>query len=366
MNLLIKPASSLCNMKCEYCFYHDESTHRDVAFKGLMNEEIVENLIRKVFEAEQEYVLFAFQGGEPTLAGLDFFKNFVHKVNQYNILKIPVEYTLQTNGIVIDESWAHFLRENKFLIGLSFDGAYALHNKMRYDVKGQATYKQVLKTLKLFNQYGVEYNVLSVVTQQMADNIHEVYYELKKNGVKFMQFIPCLNPLDCEETLSYTLTNDKYYEFLVNLFDLWYKDFMNKEYYSVRYFDNLFYIYVGQSAEQCGMQGHCNIQFVVEGNGDVYPCDFYCLDKYLLGNIKAMSFEQLISTTTATNFINDSIGYSEECKKCEAFKLCQSGCRRYKDKNGKYIYCDAFKKFYPKLMERFPIIDEKLKNGFLQ
>ncbi len=360
LNLLIKPASSLCNMRCKYCFYHDESAHRDVAFRGIMQKETADALIEKVFECEKQSVLFAFQGGEPTLAGLDFFKAFVAKVRQTNKNRVPVQYTLQTNGLTMNDEWAQFLRANKFLVGLSFDGAIKVHDNLRIDAAGKGTYRRVVQASRVMDKYGVDYNILAVVTPDVARNIDKVYAEMKKRGFRYLQFIPCLNPLDCDEILEYTLTNEDYKYFLKTLFSLWYKDFMAGEYYSIRYFDNLYFLFDGKGAEQCGMQGHCNIQFVVEGDGAVYPCDFYCLDEYLLGNIREKSFRELFASAAGQKFLKSSAGFDGECKTCRCFSLCRSGCRRYKWE-GRYIYCDAFRAFYEDLEQKLPLVRKKLQ-----
>lgn len=362
LNLLIKPASDSCNMRCKYCFYHDETSHRDVAFKGMMSDELAKTLIGKAFAYEKKAVLFAFQGGEPTLAGLDFFKNFVREVDCIKPAGARVSYTLQTNGLCIDAEWAAFLKEKKFLVGLSCDGARRFHDGMRRDCRNKPTYDRVIRAAKIMDAFGVDYNILTVVTAEIARNIGKVYSDLKRHGFRYLQFIPCLNPLDVEEELPYSPGNDDYLYFLSTLFDLWMKDFRKGDYYSIRYFDNLYYMFCGESAEQCGMQGHCNIQFVVEGNGDVYPCDFYCLDEYLLGNIKTDSFDMLSRSMSAKSFLSDTAGFDAECRTCRCFKLCRSGCRRYK-KQGSYIYCRAFKDFYSRLSEGLPEIRAILQSG---
>ncbi len=359
LNLLIKPASGSCNMRCKYCFYHDELEHRDVSYRGIMQKDTAEILIKKVFEQEDQSVLFAFQGGEPMLAGLDFFESFVKKVRESNINNIQVSYTIQTNGLLMDTKWAKFLRDNRFLVGLSYDSL--IHDRFRLDVCGKGTREKVVRAAKLMEKYGVEFNILTVVTPKVARNIDKIYADMKRKRLRYLQFIPCLNPLGREENLEYTLGNDDYLYFLKTLFLLWYKDFMSGNYISIRYFDNLYSLYVGQRAEQCGMDGHCNIQYVVEGDGDVYPCDFYCLDEYCLGNIRKKSFLELRNGNFARKFIQESAGYSAKCKDCKCFYLCRCGCRRYQ-KDGEYIYCNAFLGFYNDLEEKLPKIREKLNS----
>lgn len=359
LNLLIKPASGLCNLRCKYCFYLDELSHRDVPSRGIMQKNTADILIEKAFEQEKQAVLFAFQGGEPMIAGLDFFKSFVKKVRETNKNRIGVSYSIQTNGLLLNPQWAKFLRENKFLVGLSYDSL--IHDRFRPDLSGRGTHDRVVRAAKTLEKYGVDFNVLTVVTADAARNIGKVYEDMKRKRFRYLQFIPCLNPLGCEENLKHTLGNDDYLYFLKTLFSLWYDDLMSGNYVSIRYFDNLYSLYVGQGAEQCGMSGQCSIQYVIEGDGDVYPCDFYCLDEYCLGNIRENSFAELCSGMPARKFMQKSAGFPLKCKTCKCFYLCRSGCRRYQ-RDGEYIYCNAFLEFYSDLEEKLPKIREKLKS----
>ena len=365
LSVLIKPASSLCNMRCTYCFYHNEAEHRDVASTGIMSDETVDNLIRKAFAASRDGVFFAFQGGEPTLAGLAFFKKFVSKVEAVNARKDPVVYTLQTNGLNIDAEWAVFLRDHHFLVGLSCDGDEVIHNALRPDAAGKGTFDRVVAAAACMKKYGVEFNILTVVTRQVAKKIKRVYAAFRKQGFQYLQFIPCIAPLGDEAYAQFVPSDAEYSKFLIRLFRVWYADFERGKYCSIRYFDNLYHIYKGQGAEQCGMQGHCNIQFVIEGNGDVYPCDFYCLDEYLLGNINRMTFGELAASENAKTFIGVSYAQSDKCRACEYAKYCCNGCRRYRE-DGEFRYCEASRRFYAEFVERLPEMDQMLKSGYVK
>ena len=195
LSVLIKPASSLCNMRCTYCFYHDEAEHRDVAFRGIMSSEIAECIIKRAFAESADGVFFAFQGGEPTLAGLEFFENFVRKVKEVNLKNAPVIYTIQTNGLTMDARWAVFLRNNGFLVGLSCDGDKFVHDLLRPDASGKGTYKRVIAAAECMKKYRVDFNILTVVTKNVAKNIKKVYASFKKHGFSYMQFIPCIAPI---------------------------------------------------------------------------------------------------------------------------------------------------------------------------
>jgi uncharacterized protein len=168
LNFLIKPASSLCNMRCRYCFYEDEAVNRAEASTGRMTTETVDCLIQQAFAAldnRNSSVTFAFQGGEPTLAGLDYYRYFVEKVYQHNANHVHVNFAIQTNGLMIDEQWAVFLAENRFLVGISIDGTKALHDELRPDAFGRSTWARVTKALSLLQKNKVDTNILCVVTR---------------------------------------------------------------------------------------------------------------------------------------------------------------------------------------------------------
>ncbi|MBQ2732873.1 MAG: SPASM domain-containing protein [Clostridia bacterium] len=350
-------------MRCAYCFYHDETERREVACRGIMSSATADALITKAFEYSKDGVLFAFQGGEPTLAGLDFFERFVKRVKEVNVNNAPVVYTLQTNGLTMNGDWAAFLHNNHFLVGLSCDGDKMVHNALRTDNGGKGTFDRVSKAAECMKKFRVEFNILTVVTKSVAKNIKKVYSSFKRHGYDYLQFIPCIAPFDNDEYSEFVPDNDEYYTFLTGLFESWYEELSNGKYRSIRYFDNLYNIYKGFGAEQCGMQGHCSLQFVIEGDGDVYPCDFYCLDEYRLGNINEMSFPQLAASPNAVRFLGEPNVCAEKCASCEYSLYCLNGCRRYREGNG-YRYCEASRRFYPKFTEKLPAIDRIIRNGY--
>ncbi len=361
ISVLIKPSSSKCNLKCKYCFYHDVSNKREVKDYGFMEEETAKKLIDRAFQfvGDDGVVSFAFQGGEPTLIGLEFYKTFVSYVNLTKN-NITIHYSFQTNGIVIDEKWANFFKENNFLIGLSIDGTKEIHNINRVDSLGKDTFKQVLQTAKLFDKIGVQYNVLTVVTKGLAKKINSVYSFYKKHNFNYLQFIPCIDNFG-EEMSSYSLTTKQYSEFLIQLFNLWFEDAKNNNRISIRFFDNILRMYLGMPAESCDMRGFCSFQHVVESNGDVYPCDFYVVDNYFVGNIKDISFDEMHKKEISQTFIKESVQANEKCEKCKYYKLCRNGCKRHRVNNlGDEInvnkYCEAYYEFYSSTNKQFYLI----------
>ncbi|NLP48565.1 MAG: SPASM domain-containing protein [Clostridiales bacterium] len=361
LSIMIKPASGMCNMRCTYCFYCDITEKRSVKHYGFTDPETMHNIISKAFGIAKRSISFVFQGGEPTLAGLDFYESFVAKVKQLNKNKISVNYALQTNGLDLDENLIEFFAEHKFLLGLSIDGDAKIHNQNRLDKEGAGSHSRAMRTARLFELYGVDYNILVVVTRQTAKHIEKIYNFYKKNNFRHLQFIPCLAPLGEDPFANpYSPRPDEYEMFLKKLFKLYYKDFMGGNYTSIRFFDNLVNIAMGGQAEQCGLFGYCPGHFIIEGDGSVYPCDFYCVDHWYLGNINELDFLELANSEKMGEFIQSSYHEDHLCKSCEFAALCRGGCRRDRDpalagKAGENIYCDALYNFF---QEAEPAIKE--------
>ncbi len=358
LSIMIKPASSLCNMRCKYCFYHSLAETRESFSYGVMETSTADAIIEKALTfADGQRIFFAFQGGEPLMAGLEFFQYFVEKVKKENKKHSEIIFSLQTNGTLVTEEWADFFVKNKFLIGLSLDGNEKA-NKFRVFSDNSATFANVLSTAELFLNKGVEFNCLIVTTGYTADNIEEIYKWFCDYGFKYLQFIPCLRPFGDKSENELFMTVGQYGDFLIKLFNLYVKDYVRGNYTSVRLLDNLVYQYLGKQPEQCGVLGHCSHQFVVEGNGNLYPCDFYCVDEWLLGNIKDVSFSEAAHSDKAIEFIKESFVIEEKCKSCRYFGLCRAGgCKRSRADRD---YCQAYKRFFDACLPMFRVfIGEK-------
>jgi uncharacterized protein len=329
-------------MKCLYCFYHSLASQRESFSLGFMNEEILEETIKKVFSySDGSRVYLSFQGGEPLLAGIDFFDRAMLFIERYNTKNSETEIVIQTNGLLINEDWCVFFKKHNILIGLSLDGD-EIHNINRISINGEPTFNQVLKNAKLLQKNNISFNILTVVTPQIAKDIKEIYGFFKDNNFKYLQFIPCLKALGSLES-RFCLSSKQYGDFLITLFSLYMADIMNNNYTSIRLFDNFALLAKRLPANQCGMNGHCTHQYVVEGNGSVYPCDFYCLDQYKLGNIKDEDFSSLSKSPIAKNFISESLLLLDKCKKCSYFSLCRGGCKRESLDLDK---CEAYHRFF--------------------
>lgn len=357
LSILLKPASSACNLRCSYCFYADEASVRAVPSYGLMSREVSRALIEKAAGAAEGRISFLFQGGEPTLAGLEFYREFVAHVEKTAPAGLAVQYAIQTNGTLLDGEWCRFFRENHFLVGLSLDGNRECHNRFRQDGAGKGTYDQVVRAARLLEQAEVEFNVLTVVTGYLARHIRSVFASVCKSGFRFQQYIPCLDPLESERGGQwYSLSPAQYGEFLKTLFDLWYQELEQGRYWSIRYFDNLMWMLDGHAPEQCSMRGCCGLQYLVEADGSVYPCDFYGLDRWRLGNVLKSTWAELDGAREELGFIRESQRVPEKCGGCRWYPLCRNGCRRDRlmeeDGLGRNYYCGAYCDFFAYALPR--------------
>lgn len=366
ISILIKPASGSCNMRCKYCFYADEQDNREVASYGMMSIDTMRAMVDKALTYGGRVVSFAFQGGEPTLRGLDFFREFVSYVqNHPDLGHIRVNYALQTNGYLIDEEWCEFFARHRFLIGISLDGTKEIHDRYRVDAAGRGTYNRVMDAIALMKKYHVEYNILTVVTASTARSAQKIYRYFQKNGMDYQQYIECLDPIGAEPGgEEYSLTPKRYGDFLKNLFDAWYQDRRKGKQVYNRYFENLLCMLDGQPPESCSMRGVCAPQWVIEADGSTYPCDFYVLDEWRLGNINTDTFEEMEKNRQEKGFVDVSRTVPEECKACRWYPLCRNGCRRNRmEETGKNYFCEAYREFFDYAYPRLAEIYRRVKTG---
>lgn len=359
-SLLLKPASGTCNMQCKYCFYRDEMVHRACGDCGIMSAEIMEIIIQKALDETEQSCSFIFQGGEPTVAGLSFFEQFVSCADRCNKKSVEIHYSLQTNGYGLDGRWAEFFATNHFLIGLSLDGTEEVHNQCRKDCHGGKTFQKVMETIGIFRAYGVEFNILTVVTSYSVKQVNQIYNFFRRENFVYQQYIECLDTLEVSEGMKeYALTSVQYGDFLIALFKKWCRDLEVGKLVHIRYFENLLMMLSGEQPESCNMRGRCTKQWVVEADGSVYPCDFYALDKWKMGSFQTDSIQEMEAAQNGMQFVESSKQIPEECTLCQWFSICRNGCRRSCDYVGGQRqtnkYCESYKKFFtyavPKLTE---------------
>ena len=291
-------------MRCRYCFYADVAEHRETANHGIMDAATIQAVVDRAFALGPDAeVTFAFQGGEPTCAGLDFFRSFCAYVDAHRAQQ-TVHLAIQTNGYVIDDTWATFLAQHGFLVGVSIDGYPEMHDWLRPDARGAGTMARVLDAVAALRRAGADFNILTVLTDQLARHPQKLYRFYRHHKFDFVQLIPCLPGLD-EASDEYSLEPESFASFYKTFFRLWLEDFKRGERMSVTLFDNVIPLFAGMYPQQCGMLGTCAPQFVVEGNGDVYPCDFYVLDRFRLGNIRTDSLEDMATCDALRAFLDE-------------------------------------------------------------
>lgn len=362
-SFMIKPASSLCNLKCTYCFNEDIASNRCTKSYGIMTEETAKNIILNIYQTlhDGDHINFIFQGGEPTLAGIEFFNSFTNFVAK-QVKKVSVFYSLQTNGTLIDEAWCEFFKKHSFFIGLSIDGTKSNHNFYRADENGNGSYSQVIKTKRLLDKYDLQYNILCTLTNNLAKNPGEVWDNILKENIQFIQFIPCLKNLyddrrDCD------LTPENFYIFYKNLFVKWKNEVLKGNYISVKLFDDIVNLFLFNCPTACGICGNCKIQYVIESDGGVYPCDFYTLDAYCGGNLSKTNIKLIEKNLINTGFLNKKGDKNTICSSCKYLNFCGGGCKRitssaFIDKNAA-DFC-AYQKLLDEILADLCEVSKKL------
>lgn len=340
-------------MQCKYCFYNDVSEHRGHKSFGIMQEETVNAVIEKTLAyAQGGSVTYAFQGGEPLMAGERFFRSFSDKVCSYNTLHTTVNYCVQTNGTLLTDSLCEYLKAQNYLVGISLDGPRRLHDAHRTFANGTGSFDSVRRGMALLRKYDITFNILTVLTHRTVGYLDRLRVFYENCGFDDLQFITCLEPLGAAPfSTEFAMTAEDYFAVNRALFDWYLERNRSGKRLSIRHFDNMMRMLDGQRPELCGTLGYCPGQLVIEGNGNCYPCDFYCDDAHLLGNIRELSPEEMSAGAVMRKFIEESAVADKTCRNCSVVNLCRGGCRRERDVSGNgalslNLYCEGRKKFF--------------------
>lgn len=327
LTVMLKPASGLCQMACEYCFYHDLLEHGAPA-NTFMSRETARQLIARAKESGAQRVHFAFQGGEPLLWGQEHFDDFFADVKEAGI---DATYAVQTNGLCMDEVYAALFAQHDVLVGISLDGDRALHDMARKTPDGKGTHERVMRGITLLKKHGVRYNVLSVISANTARHPAQLYKYYKKIGATHVQLIPCLPPLEKDAPGKYAPTPEALGQFLIGFYRLWREDFKGGQPpFTVREFDQALATLQGR-AGHCGSRGFCTPQLIVESDGSTYPCDFYVLPAYCTGNVHTHTVAQTLQEKGMQRFAADHPSAPALCRTCRFLPVCGGGCRRMRD-----------------------------------
>jgi uncharacterized protein len=363
---MVKPAGSLCNLDCHYCYYLDKSLQYN-SKQPLMSPELLERFTRQYIEAnEVPVVTFLWHGGEPLMQGVDFYRKALELQNRYSSGK-KIENVLQTNGTLLNEEWCKFFAKNNFLIGISIDGPKDIHDTFRLNKAGKPSFEKVMNGINLLKKYKVEFNTLSVVNKLSEKRGSEVYQFLKNTGSHYMQFLPAVEhvveipgrkravivPPEHEgaHIAPWSVSANGYGEFLNEIFDIWVRNDVGQ--YFVQIFDSTLAQYCGIQPGLCSMNETCGEALIVEHNGDVYPCDHFVYPEYKLGNISEMSLREIYLGQKRFDFGMDKRStLPSECMNCEYFTLCRGECPKHRfepvssGEGKKNILCEGFKLFF--------------------
>ena len=348
-SLLIKPASAVCNLDCAYCFYLDREADPYISLPARrMTEETLERMVDSYLFYSYPNSVFAFQGGEPTLAGPAFFEKLCELQKRLGRDGHNVSNALQTNGTLLDERWCHLFTEYNWLIGLSIDGPEEMHDLYRFNKQGRGTFQKVMQGMRLLQKNKVEFNALCVLSQANVDKPREVYKFFRSLDIDYLQFIP-LAEFDKEgRPLPFTITPEQYGRFLCETFDLWWPD---RRKVRIRFFDNIAEALAGQKPGNCTMHETCDSYVVVEYNGDVYPCDFFVERNWKLGNINVDSWPEISRRQSRYRFAAKKTLAHPECQVCDYQSICHGGCPKLRHgQQGRFedldYFCQAYKMIY--------------------
>ncbi len=349
-SLLIKPSSADCNLRCNYCFYlgkgpslYPETTrHR-------MSEKVLEATIASYLATHQPQYSFGWQGGEPTLMGHEFFRQVTRLQRKHGPPGSVVANGLQTNGVRMTGDLAAHLARYKFLVGVSLDGPPELHNYYRRTQGNVGSHDLVLRGIDLLRRFGVEFNILTLVNSYNVQHAVEIYRYLRDNRFYFHQYIPCVEFDRHGRPLPYSVAPEEWGSFLCDIFDEWIR--ADPLRVSIRLFDSILGYLVDGVHNVCHMRDSCCQYFLVEYNGDVYPCDFFAEEGKKLGNIMTSSWEAIANSQSYMSFGAMKAQVHRACKSCEHAILCAGDCLKHRfhrtqDPRQLSYLCNGWKRFY--------------------
>jgi uncharacterized protein len=348
-SLLIKPASAVCNLDCSYCFYLDREAD---PYKSLparrMTLETLEHLVDSYLFYSCPSSIFAFQGGEPTLAGLPFFEKLVGFQQHHGRNGQSVSNALQTNGVLLDQSWCDLFRSYNWLLGVSLDGPEEVNDLYRYNKEGRGTWKRVIQSIELLQKNKVEFNILCVLSQANVGRAKELYRFYRGLGIDNVQYIPLAEFDGDGNPLPFTIAPEQYGRFLTETFDLWWPE---RRRMRIRCFDNIAEALAGQKPGTCTMHETCDSYVVVEYNGDVYPCDFFVSSSWKLGNVELDSWPEIARRARRYSFASKKTLAHPECQVCEYQSICHGGCPKLRHgPHGRFeeldYFCQAYKMIF--------------------
>jgi uncharacterized protein len=393
-HLLVKPTGAVCNLDCKYCFF----LSKEMLYPGSrfqMADELLETYVRQLLESHRDpEVTMAWQGGEPTLMGLDFFRRSVAFADKYKQPGQLIQHTIQTNGTQLDDQWSAFFKEHNFLVGLSVDGPREMHDAYRVNKGGEGSFEQVMRGLSFLKKHKVDFNIICTVHAAKQDHPLELYHFFRDDlGAEFIQLIPIVErateamlPLANEGwserpggqrplyTLEGSLVTDrsvqaeKYGQFLIAIFDDWVRRDVGKIF--IQHFDSALANWVGAPGAVCVFNETCGQAMALEHNGDLYSCDHFVEPRYKLGNIQETPLVQLLSSQQQFKFGQDKRDtLPRYCRECEVRFACHGECPRNRfiltpdGEPGLNYLCAGYKAFFKHIDRPMRLMASLLRQG---
>ncbi|MBT3290746.1 MAG: anaerobic sulfatase maturase [Victivallales bacterium] len=365
-SLLVKPASADCNLRCQYCFYLGHCSFYPEEKRHRMSDETLRTMIQRYMATEQPSYQIGWQGGEPTLMGVDFFKRVVEYQQKFGRSGASVANGLQTNATLITPELARHLAAFHFLTGVSIDGPRYLHDKYRLAFGGGGSHDDVMRGIRTLREHRAEFNTLTLVNEANVKEPVQTYHYLCDNDFLFHQYIPCVEPDENRLVLPFSTSGEEWGEFLCRIFDEWYRHDTRRV--SVRLFDAVLALLVDGVRNVCPFGNDCRQYFVVEYNGDIFPCDFFVEKRLRLGNVTTDSFEIMQDSPVYANFGRQKSCWHTDCDACDYGWICQGDCLKHRlctgggDPRRLSDLCPGWKLFYSHTMSRFETLAEQVRD----
>jgi len=390
IHVVAKPIGPVCNLDCSYCFYLEKQVLYGSGEACRMPDEVLSTFIRKYVEAQPTPVVeFVWQGGEPTLLGIDFFKRVIELQRPFAGRK-TITNSLQTNGTLLDDQWCRFLKQHNFMVGISLDGPREIHDRYRLDRCGKGSFDAVMRGLRLLQKHGVAYNIMASVTRETARRPLDVYHFYRDQGVEFIQFVPIVERLpdaaarqlglklsgparlDGEEpntdVTPWSVIPEEYGDFLIAIYEEWVRRDVGKVF--VMNFEWALNAWIGNPSPVCIHAGQCGRSVVLEHNGDLFACDHFVYPEYRLGNILNDDLMAMVEKSRQSGFgVHKESALPRWCEKCEVLAACRGGCPKHRfletcqgDPGLSYV-CAGYKKFFRHIRKYLRVMATLLENG---
>ncbi len=377
-HLLAKPTGAICNLDCKYCFFlSKEQLYPGSKFR--MADDLLETYIQQLLESHQTpEVTVAWQGGEPTLMGLDFFRRSIELVEKYRKPHQVITHTLQTNGTRLDDEWGAFFKQHQFLIGLSVDGLQELHDTYRVDKRGRGSFEEVMQGWKILKKHQVDFNILCTVNAANGDRPLEVYRFFRDQlGAEFIQFIPIIERVNADGSTAIqagdrvterSVKPEQFGQFLIGVFDEWVQRDVGKVF--IQHFDAALANWVNVPPSVCIFSKTCGNALALEHNGDLYSCDHFVEPDYKLGNIQETPMIELIASDRQRKFGQDKLDtLPHYCQACDVQFACNGGCPKNRfmktpdGEPGLNYLCAGYKAFFTHIDEPMRLMANLLRQG---